>query len=119
MAEEYASIQIRIHRWDEAMDAYPVEATLDDGSSFKGQLGVDRQALLEAELDPEEYGLELFDTLVSGRIRRAYDKITGRAESETEGRVRVRLWIDEGAAELHAIPWERRQSSISHSLGVI
>ena len=51
--------------------------------------------------------MELFDALFTGKIRRAYDKVTGRAEAEAKGRVRVCLWIDNGAAELHALPWER------------
>lgn len=29
------------------------------------------------------------------------------AETNGEGRLRVRLWIEDGAAELHALPWER------------
>ena len=58
-------------------------------------------------LDPEEYGLDLFYALFTGPIRRAYDRVAGRAEAENEGRVRVRLWIDDEAAELHALPWER------------
>lgn len=111
MADEYTDILIRIHRWDEAAGAYPVEAELDDGSFFYGgELRLDqqrRQALLIAELDPEKYGLELYHALFSEPIRRAYDRTTGHAEVETGGRLRVRLWIDDHAAELHALPWER------------
>ena len=44
------------------------------------------QKLLSAQLDAESYGMELFDALFAGKIRRAYDKATGRAEAETEGR---------------------------------
>jgi len=108
MSDEYTDILIRIRRWDEDAEAYPVEAELDDGSFFYGgQLRLDRQALLTVELDPEKYGLELFHALFSEPIRRAYDKATGRAEARTEGRLRVRLWIDDDATELHALPWER------------
>jgi len=111
MSDEYTDILIHIRRWDENAGAYPVEAELDDGSFFYGgELRLDqqaRQALLAIELDPEKYGLELFQALFSEPIRRAYDKATGRAEAQTEGRLRVRLWIDDQAAELHALPWER------------
>ena len=108
MSDEYADILIRIGAWDEAAGTYPVEATLDDGGRFLGgELRLDQEKLLAAELDATEYGLELFYALFCGPIRRAYDKITGRAEAETEGRLRVRLWIDDGAAELHALLWER------------
>jgi hypothetical protein len=64
---------------------------------------LDRQALLENLLKPEAYGLALFDALFAGKVLRAYDRAMGRAE----GYVRVRLWIDEDAADLHALPWER------------
>lgn len=108
MSEQYADILLRVRGWDEDAGAYPVEAELDDGSSFAGgELRLDREALLAAELDPEKYGLDLFYALFSGPIRRAYDKATGRAEAQTEGRLRVRLRIDGAAAELHALPWER------------
>jgi hypothetical protein len=108
MAEEYADIRIRINPWDEARKSYPVEAALDDGSQYLGgELRIDMQKLLSAQLDSQSYGMELFDALFAGKIRRAYDKVTGRAEAEAEGRVRVRLWIDDGASELHALPWER------------
>ena len=108
MADEYGELLIRVRPWDATIDAYPVEAGLDDGSFFAGgRLRLDRQALLRAETDPQAYGLELFYALFDGPIRRAYDKATGRAEVLTGGRLRVRLWIDQEAAELHAIPWER------------
>jgi hypothetical protein len=108
MPDEYTCIQIRIRRQDEGSEVYTVEAELDDGSFFHGsELRLDRQALLVADRDPEEYGLELFYALFSGPVRRAYDLATGRAEAKTEGRLRVRLWIDDSAAELHALPWER------------
>ena len=108
MDQSYGDILIRIGKWDEATRSYPVEAQLDDGSRYlDGRLRIDEVSLRSVELDPREYGLELFYALLSGPIRRAYDKITGRAEHETEGRLRVRLWIDDDAAELHALPWER------------
>ena len=108
MSDEHTDILIRIRRWDEDSAAYPIEAELDDGSFFDGgELRLDQEALRAAESDPEKYGLDLFYALLSGPIRRAYDKATGRAEAQTEGRLRVRLWIDDDAAELHALPWER------------
>jgi HEAT repeat protein len=107
MSEPY--IDIRIHVGQQGVDgAYPVAAELDDGSVFTGgELRIQMRDLLATVLDPKAYGLDLFDALLTGPIRRAYDKVTGRAETETGGRVRVRLWIDDRAAELHAVPWER------------
>jgi len=106
--EPYANLLIHIRPWDEAGQCYPVDATLHDGGHFSGgELCLDRARLRAAELDPERYGLALFDALFSGPIRRAYDKATGYAEAQTGGRLRVRLWVDHGAAELHALAWER------------
>jgi hypothetical protein len=107
MAESYTGIRINVGR-QEADGMYPVRAELDDGGVFEGgELRIEMADLLVDILDPKEYGLDLFDALLNGPIRRAYDKVTGQAQAETGGRVRVRLWIDDGAAELHAVPWER------------
>ncbi len=107
MTQSWADILIYISPKEDD-DSYPVTAKLDDGGHYRGgKLRLDMDNLLTQILDPQAYGLELFYLLFNGPIRRAYDKITGRAEAESEGRVRVRLWIDEAAVELHAIPWER------------
>jgi hypothetical protein len=112
MSNEFASIQIRIRpSLEKNTTLYPVEAILDDGSQFlDGQMQLtqeDHEFLLVNVVDPEKYGKKLFSLLFSGSIREAYDKVTGRAEVLTEGHLRVRLWIDDGAAELHAFLWER------------
>jgi hypothetical protein len=108
MPLDYTDLVIRIREWNEANGCYPVEAELeDDGSRYEdGQLRLNMPALLANELNAEAYGKELFNALFTGPIRTAYDVATGRA-SATDGRLRVRLWIDPGAAELHALPWER------------
>jgi hypothetical protein len=107
MSEHHTGILVRIRRWDETAQAYPAEAQLDDGSFFRGELHLDRKDLLLAEHEPEKYGLQLFYALLAGPIRQAYDLAAGQAQAQTGGRLRVRLWIDAGAAELHALPWER------------
>src|SRR6185436_17450483 len=108
MSDVYTDLLLRIYPLEEALGHYPVEAELDDGSRYTGgQLKLDREALLSQQLDSEAYGLTLFNALFSGDIRRAYDKATGAAEANTGGRLRVRLWVDTEAVELHAIPWER------------
>ena len=105
MSEEHGSIQIRIFPANPGTGAYPVEASLDDGSIFGGgTMQLDRQALLASELYPAVYGHTLFNALFAGRIRDAYNQARGQAHN---GRMRVRLWIDERAPELHSIPWER------------
>ncbi len=107
MNEAFTDILIQIGRQDQN-GVYRTQATLDDGSHYRdGELRIDSEKLLASEFDPKAFGEELFYSLFGGPIRRAYDKVTGRAEAETEGRVRVRLWIDDSASELQAIPWER------------
>jgi hypothetical protein len=105
---QYADLLIRIGKLNEERGTYPVEAELDDGSRYlDGELRVDMTGLLGKILDPEKYGFDLSDALFAGPIRRAYEVATGRAEVETRGNLRVRLWIDDNATRLHAIPWER------------
>ena len=107
MTDEYAEIEIRIRPKDKKTGAYPVEVRQDDGSFDTGKLRIDKEDLLRAKLEPMVYGVTLFHALFSGEIGAAYANVTGRAEVKTDGRVRVRLWIDDGAAELHAYIWER------------
>lgn len=108
MADRSGNLLIRIHGKDSASGVYPVEAQLDDGSVFSGgSLSIDAAQLKAIEDDPREYGLRLSRSLFSGSIRSAYDKATGTADAKTEGRLRVRLWIDDQAPELNALKWER------------
>lgn len=103
----YTDLLIRIHG-REGSAGYHVEAWLDEDSHFTGgEFHLDQEALRAAELDTETYGLELFYALVDGPIRRAYDQALGRATARTEGSLRLRLWIDQTAAPLHALAWER------------
>jgi hypothetical protein len=108
MTDKYTTISIRIYPRDEGTGFYPVEATLDDGREYSGgQMRVPQELwLVDPPSDPQTYGLLLFNTLFAGVIRRAYDTATARADVEAGGRVRVRLRIDDGAAELGALPWE-------------
>ena len=104
---DYTDLMIRLRAWVESGAYYPVEAEYGDGARFEGQLRLDRQALLALELNSQAYGQALFSALFAGEVRRAYDRATARAEALTSGRLRVRLWIDDEAVELHALPWER------------
>jgi len=100
----YADLLIRIFPWDPAKNFYPVEAELGGGARFEnGQLRLERAALLEQENSPATYGQLLFNALFSGEILQAYQ----RAKGSADGRVRMRLWVDNAAVELHALSWER------------
>jgi len=108
MSETTVSIQIRIRGFDAVRNAYPVEAKVEPGGLFKGELQLDREKLLIEEIDPKAYGNTLSDALFIGDIRDAYKIATGLAAGSSNGQLRVRLWIDNDAAELHhEISWER------------
>jgi hypothetical protein len=108
MPDKFTELRIRIRAWEEQGAYYPVEAELDDGSRFEGgQLRLDRQALLASELDSKAYGQLLFNALFAGDMLQAYHRAVARADALTEGRLRVQLWVDDEAVELHALPWER------------
>ncbi len=104
----YTDLLIRIHARDETRQCYPVEAWMNDTVHFAdGEMQIDHDALNAAEDDAAAYGQALFYALFSGSIRRAYDRATGYAEASTNGQLRLRLWIDPRAPELHALAWER------------
>ncbi len=106
--DEYFDLQIRIQHFDPAIRGHPVEALLGNGSHFEdGELHLDQDRLRAEEGNPQEYGTILFDALFSGPIRSAYDQAMAYADIQTEKRLRVRLWIDNDAAELHGLAWER------------
>jgi CHAT domain-containing protein len=106
MAERFQDFLIRVRGLGPS-GSYPVESEAGDGSRSQGDLRFDPQSLLGLQLDPTAYGLSLFEALFSGPIARTYEQAIGQARAETGGRLRVRLWIEPQAAELHAIPWER------------
>ena len=106
MAAAYITMRIRIFKRDDQTGLYAAEANSDSGASYQDQLRLDLSKLLGLQYSPREYGLELFYTLFSGRLRRAYDVVSGQAVAETDGRLRVRLQIDDAAPELHALRWE-------------
>jgi hypothetical protein len=100
-------MEIRIHALDTDGGAYAVEANLGNGGHFTGdELRLNTEALREAALDPQTVGQQLADALFVGPIRDAYLKAATYAETLAENCLRLRLWIDPDAAELHALPWE-------------
>ena len=108
---DHTDLLIRIHPWDEARQCYPVEAWMNATVHFAdGEMHLDHTTLQAAENDVTAYGLALFDALFSGAIRRAYDRAIGYAEARTHDQLRLRLWIDPHAPELHALLWERLQA---------
>ncbi|MGC9393710.1 MAG: CHAT domain-containing protein, partial [Anaerolineae bacterium] len=115
---DHTDLLVRIHPWDDTRQCYPVEAWINGTVHFAdGEMHLDHNTLQATENDVAGYGLALFDALFSGAIRRAYDRAIGIAESRSGGQLRLRLWIDPHAPELHALLWERlhelRQNTVS------
>jgi hypothetical protein len=104
-ADDYTDLQLRVFSRQAGQTGYRVEAALDDGSRFEGQLSLDNTALAGLAYDASAYGQALFAALIAGEVRTAYDRAMAQAELRTEGRLRVRLWLD--ASDLQALPWER------------
>jgi hypothetical protein len=109
MEQPFTDILIRIRKGSRA--SYLVEAWLSDSSFYEGKARLTkplRQQLLESDYEPVQYGERLFKTLFDGPIATAYDVATGLARQRSDGRLRIRLLLDESApAELHALKWER------------
>jgi len=104
--EMYTDLEIHIAPRDVDAGLYAVTAELDGEGSYRGTLrmgAAERDALL-ALTDPAEYGCALFDALFRGDIHTAYAVARAKAP---QGRMRLRLWIDHEAADLHALVWER------------
>ena len=120
MGQPFTDLLIRIRKGSRV--TYPVEAWLGDGSFYQGDLRLTkalRQELLKKDYEPVTYGQLLFRSLFDGEIATAYDVATGLARQRSEGRLRLRLLLDEGApVELHAIKWERLADLQGCPLGI-
>ncbi len=112
MYETYTDLLIHIRVADPNTMIYPVEASInyDHDGHFVGETApFDEETQVKLSTlssDFTKYGEEIFYALFNGSIRRAYDKARAKAEADTGGRLRIRLWIDNWAAELHAYTWE-------------
>ena len=98
---------VRIRALDPSTGAYGLEAFADDGRQVTGTLRLNQEALTNAGLDALRYGMTLSESLLAGDVGQAYAAALRRAESRDLGRLRVRLRIDDEAAEVHAVAWER------------
>jgi len=109
LEETCTDLEIRITPRDMNANRYAITAELDGESKYYGtvQMGKMERERLFVITDPAEYGLVLFDTLFADDIRMAYAMALERARMQTGGRLRLRLWIDHEAADLHALAWER------------
>lgn len=100
MQETYADLEIRI--LEERDEGYPVEMTLNQEQEF-GPGYLDPGFLpWVPTASPDADGQRLFDWLLADdRLKTAWAEVRGSSPQR-----RVRLRIDAGAPELHAVPWE-------------
>lgn len=106
----HPELEIGLYRQDEA--SYAVELRFkrpDDAAQrqpVRGLAQFDLAALRGQALDPAAYGRALSDSLFADdAIRQAFD--TARAATETlDQPLRLRLWVDRSAPELHSLRWE-------------
>lgn len=103
----YADLKIHLGPFDSATQSYTVAAQLNDGSYYTRQgLCVDEEQLWISPY-PQQHGVTLFDTIFCGPIRDAYLKAMTYAETHADGYLRMRLWIDQNAADLQSLTWEQ------------
>ena len=98
---EFTDLQIRI--FGRQNNGYPVELTLDRQVEFpRGYLDPGYPPKLKTSIEQNEIGASFFDWMFADEeIRTAWDKSVGRNPKR-----RVRLYIDDSAAELYGLPWE-------------
>jgi hypothetical protein len=102
---EFTDLEIRIfprQQQEQGESIYPVEVTFGGQQEFpRGEMPAAAASWVSSG-DPHQDGLNLFSTLFNDpKLRTAWAQARGQSQAR-----RVRLRIDPGAAELHALPWE-------------
>jgi len=97
---DYADLEVRILKKDAS--GYPVEITFNGEQEFpRGVLSPDLPVLTAGEASGQD-GVRMFQWLFSDNaLKTAWANARGQKPQR-----RIRLRIDEGAPELHPIPWE-------------
>lgn len=116
--EVYTSLEVRI--WPlNADNQYRIEAMVDGEGDTEGDHLPGHEVSTWVSGGPQPTDVigrltkYLFDgpalgssTGASTMLHSTFDKAFRRADQSTEGRLRVQLWIDQKAPELHGLPWE-------------
>jgi MoxR-like ATPase len=110
----YTSLEVQI--WPlNADNMYPIEATVDgkDWTAGDHLPGYEVSTWLSGRPQPGDVVSLLTKSLFDGpgpgistMLYSTFDKAFRQADQSTEGRLRVQLWIDQNAPELHGLPWE-------------
>lgn len=108
----YADLEITLRRRDETSYDLDLRFSRPDSEADPRLLKqpalirLDVKALRQHHLNDEDYGQALADQLfASGEVRAAFNKVRHYARSQNAP-LRVRLFIDPGAVELHSLRWE-------------
>jgi len=110
--EKFADLEIRIFQKQD--EGYPVEITLGEQQEFpRGYLDADVSSWAPSG-DPAADGAKLLEILLADS---SLHEVWAEARGQSPQR-RIRLRIDPGAAELHALPWELMQKDVMLSAHV-
>ncbi|HEX8502234.1 MAG TPA: CHAT domain-containing protein [Pyrinomonadaceae bacterium] len=108
--EEYAELEVGLYRQQGTVYAVELRFQLpeqyDQGKheARRGYAEFDAQKLDQLKLDPEEYGRELTRSLFAHPlVSESYDRALTSAGDLP---VRLRLYVDPSAADLHNLRWE-------------
>ncbi len=110
MATEPADLEIGLYRYGEA-ENYVVELRFSQPESEadippeRSEVAVDIDGLRALALDPEAYGKRLGESLFTDAVRNFFDKARVSAQTLDQP-LRLRLFIDSSARELHGLRWE-------------
>ena len=106
---EHADLEITLSSFDPPTYSVVLRFERPDSEASKrqsGKVSFNFEALLEHGTDPVKYGRSLTENLLSdSKISDFYKKAVAVAQSHT-WKLRLRLWIDHTAPELHQIRWE-------------
>ena len=101
------NIDIAINPANTQNGEYLVEIREGGRAVAQVQTHINREVLLlhEHQFKASDYGMELSKALFADKVGVEYQRLVGRAGTETT--VRIQLVISDFASELHALPWER------------
>jgi hypothetical protein len=109
LEQKFVDMLIRINPKSAAAAYHLTEAWIEDTKGVRQHFDGGHfffEPDMQQISDRKEYGLNLYYALFSGPIMQAYDYAQSIASTQSESRLRIRLWIHSEAAELHKINWE-------------
>ncbi|MBN1876439.1 MAG: CHAT domain-containing protein [Anaerolineae bacterium] len=102
----YTTLTIHITSLDSKLHQYLVKAIIDDKSTRESVMYFDDKILLNSTQSTDDYGIDLFGSLLSDDLCCVYDIAKTRADIRSGGRLRVQICIDSNAEKLYSLGWE-------------